>query len=226
MKYWKYALIFLTAIALQAQNERDGIASAKKGTTTDVNLVVDPAVGASAQRAVQVLGSNVKKGNLAFALEKMYPRYRKRLEVRFGAAKLREQVTDLGKKLNQNGIVIERFVAERPTGYFKVWLQITDEGKSKIAAGGDLGPNDTFYNWLVIVPTMQEWKFLDKDGGKPRYLKRTGFQVAIAKVTTPGQEDWTFVDGDSASAPEIRALFASLPYDLLVPETGNSEIKK
>ncbi len=223
MRYLKYVLLLFTACSLQAQN---GLAPVNKGITTDVNLVIDPAVSASAQKAVQELGDNVKKGNWGFTLEKMYPRYRKRQEAQHGAAKFKQQIDGAGAQLNQMGVVIQSFVAKRPTGYFQVWPQITAAGKARIAAGGELQDGDTFYNWLVLVPTTQVWKFLDKNAGKPRYARIDSYQVAISRVTAPGEEKWTFIDGNSASTRKLRSFFTSLPFELELPKLDRVEIKK
>jgi len=76
---------------------------------------------------------------------------------------------------------------------------------------------------MVIVPTTQTWKFLSQTGGKPRYLKREGFQIAIAKETDlPGQENWTFIG--EVKEQVLRSFFPSLPPNLQLPKLRDIEV--
>ena len=198
------------------------------GTTTDTSLVVPAAVAQSARLAVQKLGDKVIKGDFLYAYNTMYPRYRKRQEALFGVAKLKQVFVDMPNKLNQNAIVINKFIANQPTGFFQVWPIIKPEAKLKIKRGEQDSPkpNEIQYHWMVLVPTSQVWSFMKNKNGKVRKLLRQGFQVAVAKVEAiPGQEKWTFVDGATLKPQQLRSLFPSLAPDLKLPVVKDSEIK-
>ncbi len=196
--------------------------------TTDQSVVAPAATVDSCKRATQKLGDNVIKGNYLYALEKMYPRYRKRQNVKHGEQKFNELVLNMSKTLNNMGVTITSFKADKPIGFFKVWRQIKPAAKLKIARGEqkDVIAGDVFHNWLMIVPTTQVWTFTSNKGGPPRKLKREGFQVAVAQEkAVSGQEEWTFLDGGTLTPQELRAMFPSLPQTLVLPKREDSEIK-
>ena len=215
------AMMFLTNLAF-AQVDK------LPTPTTDKTVVMPAATVASCQKATQVLGNNVIKENYLYALEKMYPRFRHRQEAVHGKEKFKQVVLGLSKKLNTMGVTITGFKAEKPIGFFRVWPQIKPAAKLKIERGEqkDVIAGDVVYNLLVMVPTTQEWTFTSNKGGPPRKLKRLGFQVAIAPETpVPGQEKWTFIDGGTLKPQELRAMFPSLPQNLVLPKREDSEIK-
>jgi hypothetical protein len=196
--------------------------------TTDPTVITPAETIASCQRATQKLGNNVIKGNYLYAHDKVYPRYKKRQVAVHGEKKYREQFLNIGKMLNKMGGTITNFKAEEPVGFFRVWPQIKPDAKLKLDRGEqkNLQAGDVVYNRLIIVPTIQEWIFRDNHGGPPRKLKREGFQVAIAQETVvPGEEQWTFIDGDALSPRDLRAMFPSLPQKLVLPKLLDSEIK-
>lgn len=205
---------------------------AKKPTaakpTTD-NTVITPAETiASCQRATQLLGNNVIKENYLYALEKMYPRYLKRQVAIHGEKKFKQQFLDVSKTLNTMGVTITSFKANQPVSFFRVWPQIKPAAKLKIERGEqkDVIAGDVVYNWLILLPTTQEWTFTSNKGGAPRKLKRLGFQIAVAQeVAVAGQEQWTFIDGGTIKPQELRAMFPSLPQKLILPQRVDSEIK-
>ena len=196
--------------------------------TTDPSVIAPAATAESCVRATQKLGDNVIKENYLYALEKMYPRYRKRQSVKHGEQKFNELVLNMSKTLNKMGVTITSFKAQRPIGFFKVWRQIKPAAKLKIKRGEqkDVIAGDVFHNWLMIVPTTQVWTFTSNKGGPPRRLKREGFQVAVAQETAvSGQEKWTFIDGGTLTPQELRAIFPSLPQTLVLPKREDKEIK-
>ena len=217
-------MVWLISVASLSAQQIDK----KKGTTTDVNLVVSPQVIASAQMAVQTLGDKVVKGDFMFAYKMMYLRHKKRQEALHGKQNLKNQFVNAANQLNKLNVAITQFKAERPTGFFKVWPVITAEAKLKIARGEQASPkaNEIEDHWMIIVPTTQVWSFMKNRSGKVRRLSRKGFQIAVAKVAkTPGQEKWTFVDGASMKPQQLRALFPSLAADLLLPKKVDKELK-
>jgi len=199
----------------------------EKGTTTDHTVIVPPHVSASAKAAVQKLGDKIKVGDFMYGYNTMYDRYKKRQEKLHGKQELQNQILNAQNKMLKMGVTIESFNAEKPTGYFRVHPMIKPDVKAKLATGElkQTKPGDEYYHWMIIVPTTQIWKFLDKNGKPPRYLKREQYQIAIAAETDlPGQEKWTFIG--SLKEQQLRSLFPSLPQNIELPLQQNSEIKK
>jgi len=196
--------------------------------TTDSTVITPAETIASCQRATQMLGNNVIKENYLYAHDKMYPRYKNRQVAVHGEKKFKQQFLEVSKTLNTMGVTITSFKAGSPIGFFRVWPQIRPAAKLKMDRGEQKGliAGDVVYNWLVLVPTTQEWTFTSNKGGPPRKLKREGFQVAIAQeVAVAGQEEWTFIDGGTLKPQELRSMFPSLPQQLVLPQRVDSEIK-
>lgn len=196
--------------------------------TTDSTVTPPAETIASSQQATQELGNNVIKGNILYAHETMYPRYKKRQEAQHGEKKFKQQFLDMAKTLNNKGVTITNFKAGTPVSFFRVWPQIKPDAKLKIDRGEqkDVLKGDVYYSWLFMVPTTQEWTLMNNKGGPPIKIKRRGFEVAIAKETAvPGQEEWTFIGGSTLSTQELRAMFPSLPQQLVLPLRKDSEIK-
>lgn len=196
---------------------------------TDRSLVVPAATLASVKQATQKLADQVLKGNYAYTIDKMYPRYKKRQEKALGTKINAQEIqTKTANSLNQNGITINSYTVGKPVGVFKVWQQIKPEIKMQIDQGIDvkLKNSDVFSNWLIFMPTTQVWTFADKKGGPPRKLKREGYQIVIAQeLGVQGQEKWTFIDGGKMTTQDLRSVFPSLPSRLVLPEPKDSEIK-
>ncbi len=183
---------------------------------------------ASCQRAVQVLGEHMVKGKFLYPLEKMYPRYKRRQEILHGEKAYKNQFLNISKKMNESGITISSYKAERPVHFYRVWPQIKKDAKLKIKLGQQraLKAGDTFYNILAFVPTTQIWVFRNNDGRPPRKLKRKGFQIAIAAETeVPGQEQWTFIDGTFMTPQSLRSIFPSLAKQIVFPKREEIEVK-
>jgi len=196
--------------------------------TTDKTVITQAQTIASCQLATQQLGNNVMRENYLYALDKMYPRYRKRQETLHGAPQFKKVFLDMANTLNNLGVTITSFKAEKPVSFFRVWPQIKPGAKLKIERGEqkDVIAGDVVYNLLVMVPTTQTWTFRSNKGGPPRVLKREGFQVAIAQETEiPGQEQWSFIDGDSLQPQELRSMFPSLTQNLVLPKRLDTEVK-
>lgn len=228
MKLYHFSLITLLSIfCVSLSGAQQPALEKKKGVTTDHTVIVPPAVAQSAQLAVQTLGNKVKQGDLLYAYNKMYPRFKKRQEVLHGADRLKQAILNANNGLIKMGVTIEKFQAQRPTGFFRVWPEIKAEVKAKIASGEQKAtkPGDEVYHWMVIVPTKQTLAFLGQKGGRTRYAMVEEYQVAIAKeAAIPGQEKWTFIS--PVKVQEMRAMFPSLPANLLLPEMKKYEIKK
>lgn len=194
----------------------------------DKSLRVPAATMEAVQSATQTLGNNILNGNFSYAVEKMYPRYRSKQEKLHGRMDAKKIELDMSTSLNNMGVTITSFTAEKPIGVFKVWQQIKPSVKLRLDQGikTELKASDVFHNWLFIVPTTQVWTFASKKGGPPRRLKREGFQIAVAQETpVAGQETWTFIDGASMTTQDLRSVFPSLPVRLVLPERSDSEVK-
>lgn len=221
-------MLFFTQGALAQAVKPQQVVTPTTDPTTDPTVVTPAETIASSQLAVQELGNNVIKQNYIYTHDKMYPRYKNRQVAVHGEKKFKQQFLDVAKTLNTMGVTITSFKADPPVGFFRVWPQIKPGAKLKIDRGEqkDLIAGDVVYNWLLMVPTTQEWTFTSNKGGPPRKLKREGFQVAIAQeAAVPGEEEWTFIDGGTLKPQELRAMFPSLPQQLVLPERVDSEIK-
>lgn len=220
--------VLLISNFVSAQNPPAAIPKKVVKPTTDKTVVVPAATIASCQRATQVLGDNVIKQNFLFALEKMYPRFKKRQIAMHGEKKFKQVFLDMPKTLNNMGVTINSFKADPPIAFFRVWPQIKPAAKLKLERGEqkDVIAGDVVYNWLIMVPTTQVWTFTSNQGKPPRQLKRVGFQIAVAKeAAVPGEEQWTFIDGGTIKPQDLRAMFPSLPQQLILPAREDSEIK-
>ena len=221
-------MLFFTQGALAQASEPQQVVTPTNDPTTDPTVVTPAETIVSSQLAVQDMGNNVIKQNYIYTHDKMYPRYKNRQVAVHGEKKFKQQFLDVAKTLNTMGVTITSFKAGPPVGFFRVWPQIKPGAKLKIDRGEqkDLIAGDVVYNWLLMVPTTQEWTFTSNKGGPPRKLKREGFQVAIAQeAAVPGEEEWTFIDGGTLKPQELRAMFPSLPQQLVLPERVDSEIK-
>lgn len=227
--YFTLILILSLSCATLSSAQQNDVKK-EKGVTTDISIAVPPHIAPSAAAAVQKLGEKIKIGDFLYGYNTMYDRYRKRQEERHGAQKFKTEVLNAKNVMIKLAASIENYKTQnnalRPMGFFRVLPKIKPEIKAKLATGEikQTKPGDEYYHWMVIVPTTQIWKFLSNTGAKPRYLKREGFQIAIAKETDlPGKEQWTFIG--EVKEQELRSLFPSLPPNLELPKLKDSEIK-
>ncbi len=205
------------------------IANVAFAQATDQSIKVPAATLESVQRATQTLANNALKGKFGYAIDNMYPRFKKKQEATLGkkidAKNIESQTTS---SLNKMGVTITSYTAGKPVGVFKVWQQIIPSKKVKIDQGikVDLKDSDVFQNWMFIVPTTQVWTFTSQKGGPPRKAEIKSFQIAIAQdLAIPGQEKWSFIDGTGMTTRELRSVFPSLPLLLELPKPSKAEIK-
>lgn len=171
----------------------------------------EPPVGTadSAQRAVQVLGDEVVKGNLEYAVNNMYPRLLARLIKQIGNKEdLLLRVQKAGEQMTQNGISIIKFKSGAPTSFFRVW-PLRKKGTDPTSNA----PEDFVYQWLTFVPTQKTIRVIDSSNVEKRIriYEQEGFQVAITREDV---DDWTFIDGSTLSIETLRSLFPSIPVDI------------
>lgn len=223
---YKYVISFLiSAGAIQAQ--APSVAEEPKGVTTDDTLVVDPATNASAQKAVQLLGNEMLKGNFEYVFNTTYSRQLQRLanKERGGLPAVKQSMLSIPKVMNERGVQVQSYKAKAPSGNFLIWPKIKPEAKRRMDSGAQavLTPKDFTYHWVMIVPTSQLWQVASPRGGAAQKMIVEGFVIAIAPQTTVGEEKWQFIDGTSIDIPSLKKLFPKLPVNLKLPEL---ELKK
>ncbi len=190
-------------------------------------VAVDPAVAESAQQAVQKLGLEMMKGNFAYAHQRMYPRWKRRLAARYGGIeKLDAQLAKSVQQKMSMSIAVTRYRADRPRSFFSVWRSKKIDPRTGVPVMNSLGKPVIVEYWLAIVPTTTRVKIPDPQrGGKIRVLEEVSYTVAISEK---GKNDWYFLTGLKPSVQDLRSLFPSLPRsekDLGLPKASVREIK-
>jgi len=174
----------------------------------------EAALRAGAVAATKILGNEVVKGNFSYTIQRMYPRWKKKVAADVGGMdKLVEFLSQVPKQMKQNGITILSFEPGVPKKVFEVQGAIiqTRDGQKK-----------TIYTeWLVFVPTTMKYLVPDPATGKNVRLEKSGFQVAVSRKE---ENDWYFIDGSNLKIEELRRLFPALPGSkeaLELPEVGD-----
>ena len=188
-------------------------------------VVAPPEVTASAVAAVEALGKQVVLGNHQVAIDRMYPRWKDSVAKREGGmAKLEAKLAGIGKMMSEQGVLLRSF---RPEG--KPIAYEVGSGKEVVEENGRQVERMTFNQWLILIPTVTEYRITppaEKEHEQPKSMIITtkSFQVAISDK---GENDWTFIDGSSATVPDLRRLFFTLPDTMKLPpiERKSSEVK-
>ena len=177
-------------------------------TLVEAQTVAPREVTVSAIAAVEALGKRVVLGDHKAAIDSMYPQWKKRMAKRFdGIEKLEEQLEGIGEEMARNGVAIISFKAQGAPSVYEVW-----PGKMPEDAGPDAKP--VFDKWLLLIPTVTQFRILQGDPPEPYVINSFGFQVAIADK---GRDNWTFINGSDVSVSDLRSLFASLPANMELP---------
>ena len=183
---------------------------------TGGEVFLDAQAKQSVQESVQRIGNEVLKSNFAYAIERMYPRWRGRQAKRLGSEqKLLESFNKAGVQMQEMGITIDSFTALQPGRAYHVHPKMKD-GVKQIQSSDDL-----HYEVLVFVPTRMKMSFM-LEGQPKRSFMRESFQIALAKE---GTNDWTFIDGATIRVVDLRSMFPLLPQNLKLPEKRDVEIK-
>jgi hypothetical protein len=176
-----------------------------------------PGVATSALAAVRELGDQVVRGNHRYAIDRMFPRWKKRMAKRLGGMKqLEKQLERVNEQMRLKGI---HFMSSKPAGaarVFEVW-----PGKKTEVVDGKEVEVMTKTKWLLLIPTVTKFRIID-DVGKYRYIESRGFQIAISDK---GKNDWYFMDGVGVTVRELRSLFPSFPGNVKLPPIKRSEVK-
>lgn len=158
----------------------------------------------SAVKAVEELGRQVVLGNHRAAIDSMYPQWKERMSKRKGGEEaLEKELEGIGETLARNGVSIISFRTEgRPTLH-EVWPGQGAEGQA------------TFEKWLVLIPTVTEFRIMHGDQPRGQVVRSHGFQVAIADKD---EMKWGFINGSDVSVSDLRSLFITLPPELELPQ--------
>jgi len=171
-------------------------------------------VVASAVAAVRDLGEQVVLGRYQVAIERMNPMWKDRAAHRAGGmVALEEQLQGVAREMVRLGVSV---ISSDPQGQpkaFEVW------------PGKNDGENDedvAYTKWLIFVPTVTTYRVMVEGEPRPVVIESTGFQVAVSdKISL----DWTFIDGSSVTANELRSLFINLPADVEFPPIERREVR-
>lgn len=190
-------------------------------------VAVDPAISDSARAAVQKLGVEMMKDNFQYGIERMYPRWKRRLAARHGG--MAELNAALARSVQQQlkmQMKVVGYRAGKPTAFFSVWRAKKidpDTGKPLIDA---TGREQIVSHWLAVVPTVVRVRVPDPQrGGMMREIEESSYTIAISEK---GSNDWYFMTGMKPSVQDLRSLFPSLPADekaLHLPPSKAREIK-
>lgn len=163
---------------------------------------------ASAIAAVEALGKRVVLGNHKAAVDSMYPQWKKRMAKRYGGLeKLERQLEGIGEEMARNGVSIISFKTIGVPRVYEVW-----PGKLPEGAGEDAEP--VFDKWMLLIPTLTQFRIMQGDPPESHVINSYGYQVAISDKA---RLDWTFINGSDVTVADLRSLFASLPANLELP---------
>lgn len=190
-------------------------------------VAVDPSVAASAQAAVQILGLEMMKGNFDYGNQRIYPRWKRRLAMRYGGeAALDSQLQEASRQKTQMQFTVSAFYADLPTSFFTVWRAKKIDNETGRPVKDSLGREIIVEHWLAIVPTTTRVKIADPQmGGKIRELEERSYTVTISEK---GSGNWYFLTGMKPTVQDLRGLFPTLPAtekDLGLPASSARELK-
>lgn len=203
-----------------------GIAPAQQGGTAPAPVAeaevtaeqMPPEVQASAVAAVAKLGEEVVLGRYKVAVDRMYPLWKERTAQRMGGMEvLEKQAAGVAAQIVQQGIsMISCKPVGKPISYEVV------PGTKKVKDNGVEVDKLVFTKWLVLVPTMTQFRIFPPGGKRAMVIESTSFQVAISDK---GKNDWTFIDGANLNAGDLRGIFSTLPRDMELPPVKKHEVR-
>ncbi len=177
-----------------------------------------PEVVASAVAAVSELGKEVVLGRYQVAMERMFPLWKERAAKRMGGMeKLERQLDTVAEQMLKRGISITDFVPQGQPRAFEVI-----PGKKVSVVDGQEVEQLIYTKWLVLVPTLTNFRMFLPNDPKPVVIESTGFQIA---VSDKGRNDWTFIDGADMTVSDLRSLFINLPKDMELPPLEKRQIR-
>ena len=159
-----------------------------------------PAVVASAVEAVNALGKEVVLGRYRVAVDRMYPQWKEREAARAGGMdKLEAKLEEVPKQMLNRGISVTNFTSAGQARAYEV-----SPGKTVTTVNGQQVERLRYTKWMVLVPTVTNFRLLVEGNPKPVIIQDTGFQVAISDK---GANKWSFIDGSSLTINDLRKLF-------------------
>jgi len=191
-------------------------------------VAVDPAISDSAKAAVQKLGVEMMKGNFKYSIDRMYPRWKRRLAARQGGgmAKLDAALANTIQQQVKMQMKVVGYQVKDPTAFFSVWKAKKIDPNTGEPIIDATGREKIVSHWLAIVPTVVRVKIPDPQrGGMIRQIEESSYAIAISEK---GSNDWHFMTGMKPSVQDLRSLFPSLPADekaLRLPPSKAREIK-
>lgn len=171
-----------------------------------------------AELATRAMGQQVLEGNFGVALDRMYPRWKKRAAKKLpgGEAELARRLAEIPKEMARQGISMLKYEVQKPTSAHEVVLLRGEDRQGKAV--------QMYLEWLVFVPTRAEYRIIDPETRLARRIETLGFQIALNKKGTP---EWYFIDGRNCTIADLRSFFPGLPENqklLGLPKVGGGEI--
>ncbi|MEP4076392.1 hypothetical protein [Haloferula sp.] len=174
--------------------------------------IAPPAVVKSAVVSVEALGKKVVNSDYKAAIDSMYPQWKDRMAKRKGGLKkLEEELEGIGEMMARNGVQIISFKTVGAPKSYEVW-----PGDNTNAAAGKIN----YTKWLLLIPTVTQFRIFHDDSPKGAVINSHGFQVAIADK---GKNNWTFINGSDVSVSDLRSLFITLPANMELPTVKREE---
>jgi hypothetical protein len=172
----------------------------------------------SAVAAVGRLGDEVVLGRYQVAVERMNPLWKERTARRMGGMKeLESQLAGVARQMVQQGISMISFKPQGQPQSFEVGPSTRVELLKEVQV-----ESLVFNKWLVLIPTVTQFRIIHGGTAKPVVIESVGFQVAISDKD---KLDWTFIDGSGVTVNDLRSLFVTLPKDLKFPALEKREVR-
>ncbi len=171
-----------------------------------------------AELATRAMGQQVLEGNFRIALDRMYPRWKKRAAKKLpgGEDELARRLAEIPKEMARQGISMLKYEVQKPISAHEVVLLRGEDKQGKAI--------QMYLEWLVFVPTRAEYRIIDPETRLARKIETLGFQIALNKK---GTSDWYFIDGRNCTIADLRSFFPGLPENqelLGLPKIGGGEI--
>jgi hypothetical protein len=179
---------------------------------------IPPDVLASAVAAVGKLGDEVVLGHYQVAVQRMNPLWKKRTAQHMGGEEvLEKQLAGVAAQMAQQGISM---ISCKPVGQ-PIPYEVAP-GKKRVKENGVEVDKLVYTKWLVLVPTMTQFRIFPAGAKRALVIDSTSFQVAVCEK---GKNDWTFIDGANLNAGDLRGLFSTLPRDMELPPVKKHEVR-
>ncbi len=203
-----------------------GISSAQQGGNTSAPISeaevateqIPPDVLAAAVAAVGKLGDEVVLGHYQVAVDRMNPLWKERTAQRMGGKEVMEkQLAGVAAQMVQQGISM---ISCKPAGN-PIPYEVAPGRKVVKENGADV-EKLVYTKWLVLVPTITQFRIFPPGAARAIVINSTSFQAAVCDK---GKNDWTFIDGANLNAGDLRGIFSTLPKDMKLPPVKKQEVR-